>query len=181
MDCPTCEAMVDAYVDGELSATESAAFEAALPGCPDCRRRLEETRAMSGFLRDLPVERAPDLLRAKIERELRAISSASQPQARPAARLGMGQGAPPSSPKSPVASPRTGHGGAGAHALAHPGGGAKVGLVHCGRCLDAAALPAGMARPLALHPHTPHLSSLPSLSLSLSWDRRRPRPPTTSA
>lgn len=83
MDCPTCEAMVDAYVDGELSATESAAFEAALPGCPDCRRRLEETRAMSGFLRDLPVERAPDLLRAKIERELRAISSASKPQARP--------------------------------------------------------------------------------------------------
>ena len=79
MDCPTCEAMVDAYVDGELSATESAAFEAALPGCPDCRRRLEETRAMSGFLRDLPAERAPDLLRARIERELRAISSASRP------------------------------------------------------------------------------------------------------
>lgn len=91
MDCPTCEAMVDAYVDGELSATESAAFEAALPGCPDCRRRLEETRAMSGFLRDLPAERAPDLLRARIERDLRAISSASKPQARPAARLGMGQ------------------------------------------------------------------------------------------
>ncbi len=84
MDCPTCEAMVDAYVDGELSATESAAFEAALPGCPDCRRRLEETRAMSGFLRDIPTERAPDLLRAKIERELRAISQASKPQARPA-------------------------------------------------------------------------------------------------
>jgi anti-sigma factor RsiW len=84
MDCPTCESMVDAYVDGELSATESAAFEAALPGCPDCRRRLEETRAMSGFLRDLPTERAPDLLRARIERELRAISSASKPQARPA-------------------------------------------------------------------------------------------------
>ena len=79
MDCPTCEAMIDAYVDGELSATESAAFEAALPGCPDCRRRLEETRAMSGFLRDLPAERAPDLLRARIERELRAIASASRP------------------------------------------------------------------------------------------------------
>ena len=79
MDGPTCEAMVDAYVDGELSATESAVFEAALPGCPDCRRRLEETRAMSGFLRDLPAERAPDLLRARVERELRAISSASRP------------------------------------------------------------------------------------------------------
>ena len=83
MDCPTCEAMVDAYVDGELSATESAAFEAALPGCPGCRRRLEETHAMSGFLRDLPAERAPDLLRARIERELRAISQASKPQSRP--------------------------------------------------------------------------------------------------
>ena len=34
MDCPTCEAMVDAYVDGELSATESIAFERALAGCP---------------------------------------------------------------------------------------------------------------------------------------------------
>lgn len=84
MDCPTCEAMVDAYVDGELSATESAAFEAALPGCPECRRKLEDTRAMSGFLRELPTERAPDLLRAKIERELRAISQASKPKTRPA-------------------------------------------------------------------------------------------------
>ncbi len=84
MDCRTCEAMVDAYVDGELSTTESIAFEAALAGCPDCRRRLEETRAMSGFLRALPAEAAPDLLRARIERELRAISAASKPQARPA-------------------------------------------------------------------------------------------------
>jgi anti-sigma factor RsiW len=81
MDCPTCESMVDAYVDGELTATESAAFEAALVGCPDCRRRLEETRAMSGFLRDLPIEPAPDLLRARVERELRSISAASKPAA----------------------------------------------------------------------------------------------------
>ncbi len=80
MDCPTCEAMVDAYVDGELSATESAAFEQALAGCPDCRRRLEETRAMSGFLHELPVEPAPDLLRARIERELRTISAAAAPR-----------------------------------------------------------------------------------------------------
>ena len=38
MDCPTCEAMVDAYVDGELTATESADFERALEACPDCRQ-----------------------------------------------------------------------------------------------------------------------------------------------
>jgi anti-sigma factor (TIGR02949 family) len=75
MDCPTCEAMVDAYVDGELSASESADFERSLAACPDCRRRLEAARAMSGLLRELPAEPAPDLLRARVERELRAIAS----------------------------------------------------------------------------------------------------------
>lgn len=74
MDCPTCEAMVDAYVDGELTATESAEFERALGSCPQCRRRLETARTMSGLLRGLPVEPAPDLLRARIERELRTIA-----------------------------------------------------------------------------------------------------------
>lgn len=74
MDCPTCEAMVGAYVDGELSAGESAEFERALETCPECRRRLEETQAMSGWLRDLPAEPAPDFLRAKVEREVRAIA-----------------------------------------------------------------------------------------------------------
>jgi len=71
--------MVDAYVDGELSATESAAFEAALERCPECRKKVEAARAMGGLLRELPLEPAPDLLRARIERELRAISAASVP------------------------------------------------------------------------------------------------------
>jgi anti-sigma factor RsiW len=66
--------MVDAYVDGELSAGESAAFEQALKTCPECRKRLESARAMSGLLQELPLERAPDLLRARIDRELRAIA-----------------------------------------------------------------------------------------------------------
>ncbi len=80
MDCPTCEAMVDAYVDGELSATDSAAFELALETCPDCRRRLEAARTMGGLLRELPADPAPDLLRARIERELRAIAATAQPK-----------------------------------------------------------------------------------------------------
>ena len=75
MDCPTCEAMVDAYVDGELSASESADFERSVAACPECRRRLEMARAMSGLLRALPTEPAPDLLRARVERELRAIAA----------------------------------------------------------------------------------------------------------
>jgi len=74
MDCRTCEAMVDAYVDGELSARDSAAFEAALATCPDCRRRLEAARDLSSLLRGLPIDPAPDLLRARIERDLRAIA-----------------------------------------------------------------------------------------------------------
>jgi anti-sigma factor RsiW len=74
MDCPTCEAMVDAYVDGELTATESADFERALAACPECRKRLESARAISSLLHELPAEPAPDLLRARIERELRSIA-----------------------------------------------------------------------------------------------------------
>lgn len=88
MDCPTCEAMVDAYVDGELTATESAAFERALEGCPDCRQRLEAARAMSSLLRDLPAEPAPDLLRARVERELRTI--AGRPRERMRQRMQWG-------------------------------------------------------------------------------------------
>jgi len=85
MDCPTCEAMVDAYLDGELSASDSAEFERALENCPECRKRLEAGRAMSGLLRELPLEPAPDLLHARIERELRAISGRAS---RPAAVIG---------------------------------------------------------------------------------------------
>jgi anti-sigma factor RsiW len=82
MDCPTCEASVDAYVDGELSVRESAEFEQALTSCPECRRRLQTARTISGLLRDLPAERTPDLLRARIERELRASVGGPQPLAR---------------------------------------------------------------------------------------------------
>ena len=82
MDCPTCEAMVDAYVDGELTATESADFERALSVCPECRKRLDTARAVGNLLRDLPAEPAPDLLRARIERELRGIAGRT-PTARP--------------------------------------------------------------------------------------------------
>jgi anti-sigma factor RsiW len=71
--------MVDAYLDGELSASDSAEVERALGACPECRKRLEAGRAMSGLLRELPLEPVPDLLRARVERELRAIAGASRP------------------------------------------------------------------------------------------------------
>jgi len=85
MDCATCETMVDVYLDGEMSATDCVAFERALELCPECRKRLEDARALSGLLHDLPAEPVPDLLRARIERELRSIAGKSQPVV-PAAR-----------------------------------------------------------------------------------------------
>src|SRR5262249_48494689 len=60
--------------DGELSASENADFERALELCPECRTRLERVREMSSLLRALPAEPAPDLLRARVEREIRAIA-----------------------------------------------------------------------------------------------------------
>lgn len=86
MDCATCEAMVEVYLDGELSAAEAVAFEQALDRCPDCRRRLEEARAVSRLLRDLPLEPAPDLLRARVERDLRAVAMPSIADRRPSLR-----------------------------------------------------------------------------------------------
>jgi len=80
--------MVDAYIDGELTATESADFERALEGCPECRKRLASARALSGLLRELPAEPAPDLLRARVERELRTI--AGQPRERLRQRMPWG-------------------------------------------------------------------------------------------
>jgi anti-sigma factor RsiW len=82
MDCPTCEAMVDAYVDGELPPSECIAFERALETCPDCRQRLDTARRLSALVRELPVEPAPDLLHARIERELRTIAGTTRTRPR---------------------------------------------------------------------------------------------------
>lgn len=82
MDCPTCEAMVDAYVDGELPPSECLAFERALDGCPQCRQRLDTARRLSALVRELPIEPAPDLLHARIERELRTIAATTRTQPR---------------------------------------------------------------------------------------------------
>lgn len=71
MDCPTCEAMVEPYLDGELPAGESVRFEAALDVCPECKAKLVRLQSLRVQIRELPTARAPDLLRARIERELR--------------------------------------------------------------------------------------------------------------
>ena len=59
MDCPTCEAMVESYLDGELPAGESARFEAALAECPECRAKLERLQTQRALIRDLSRSDAP--------------------------------------------------------------------------------------------------------------------------
>jgi anti-sigma factor RsiW len=83
MDCATCEAMVESYLDGELPAGESVRFEAALAECPECQAKLERLQAQRALIRDLPTARAPDLLRVRIERELRVDTPASGPRVWP--------------------------------------------------------------------------------------------------
>ena len=50
IECTEIAQWLDAYVDGELSARDSADFERALESCPGCRERLEAARKMSGLL-----------------------------------------------------------------------------------------------------------------------------------
>src|SRR5436190_769500 len=57
-----------------LAGDQRRQMARALETCPDCRQRLEAARTMSGLLRELPAELAPDLLRARVERELRTIA-----------------------------------------------------------------------------------------------------------
>ncbi|MBR2819528.1 MAG: anti-sigma factor [Reyranella sp.] len=96
MDCPTCEAMVEPYLDGELPAGESVRFEAALEACPDCRGKLDRLRGLRSLIRELPAERAPDLMRARLERELRAAIAAAAPLVESASSPTPGSAATPS-------------------------------------------------------------------------------------
>jgi anti-sigma factor RsiW len=70
---PVFEAQLDAYLDGELAATEAAELEAHLRACPHCARVEQRRRALSTALRDqMPRFRAPDTLRARVRAAVRA-------------------------------------------------------------------------------------------------------------
>jgi anti-sigma factor RsiW len=48
------EELLDAYLDGELSASQRRQAEAHLKDCPDCRAELEQRRALSPVLQTAP-------------------------------------------------------------------------------------------------------------------------------
>ena len=72
MDCREVRDLLPVFVDDELDAVRSREIESHVAGCPDCAGALASQRGLSTALRrDLPYHRAPDLLRARIAREVR--------------------------------------------------------------------------------------------------------------
>jgi anti-sigma factor RsiW len=55
MSCGRMEKQMMPYVDGRLKAGEQREVEAHLAACPACRLRVNEFRAVSGLLDELPL------------------------------------------------------------------------------------------------------------------------------
>ncbi|HUY13174.1 MAG TPA: zf-HC2 domain-containing protein [Terriglobia bacterium] len=53
MTCKNLEGLITEYLEGALSPPARADFEAHLAACPDCRKRLDETRALIAASHDL--------------------------------------------------------------------------------------------------------------------------------
>jgi anti-sigma factor RsiW len=54
MSCDRMESRILPYVDGRLKASEQREVEEHLSECPACRVRVNEFRAVSGLLDELP-------------------------------------------------------------------------------------------------------------------------------
>jgi anti-sigma factor RsiW len=81
MPCAETESRLHAYFDGELDALAAAAFEVHLEACAECRSALEGLEAMRSALRtELPFERAPGELAARVSAALDREASAAAPQ-----------------------------------------------------------------------------------------------------
>ena len=64
---------LSAFIDDELDAIGSREVQRHLESCTDCAAALSRQRALSGSLRDrLQYHQAPDLLRARVMRDLRS-------------------------------------------------------------------------------------------------------------
>ncbi|MFH2053413.1 MAG: anti-sigma factor [bacterium] len=66
MRCERIETLLDAYVDRETSAEETAALETHLQECPACRRELESRRELRRLFSGRPQVTAPAGLQDRI-------------------------------------------------------------------------------------------------------------------
>ena len=77
--CPEHERL-QAYFDGELDAPGAVQFEQHLTTCADCRAELAALQASRGALRThFAAERAPQPLRASLQRALDAEEQPMRP------------------------------------------------------------------------------------------------------
>jgi anti-sigma factor RsiW len=73
---PGFEAELDAYLDGELAATEARELEAHLAQCPDCARFRDGRLALRAAIQArVPAFQAPDALRARVQTALRGAGA----------------------------------------------------------------------------------------------------------
>ena len=80
MQCDEIRPRLEAYIDGELGATERAALRDHLQSCPDCGPEAAAIERLRDAIRSsAPVYRAPDKLRSQIRFALRREEAASAP------------------------------------------------------------------------------------------------------
>jgi anti-sigma factor RsiW len=66
VNCRECEQQLDAYVDGELTPSESAVLHEHLQTCAACGRRFADRESLGRLVRSVPYYPAPDRLRAQV-------------------------------------------------------------------------------------------------------------------
>src|ERR1051325_8205233 len=69
-DCTEARAALTPYVDGELDAGESGAFERHLEGCAVCRQALAAERALKSAIRAMPRTAMPVSLAERVRAAL---------------------------------------------------------------------------------------------------------------
>ena len=81
MTHPGLEAQLDAYLDGELAATDARELEAHLAQCPECARFRDGRLALrAAIAARVPAFPAPAALRQRVREALRAAAPARAPR-----------------------------------------------------------------------------------------------------
>ncbi|MCX6998784.1 MAG: zf-HC2 domain-containing protein [Candidatus Sumerlaeota bacterium] len=71
-DCEHIREMMEAYIDGELSAGERSSLEAHIAVCNSCRAALEKEKSLLNALHAVATVPAPEALRIRVMARLRA-------------------------------------------------------------------------------------------------------------
>jgi len=75
MTHPNLEAQLDAYLDGELAAADARALEAHIAQCSECARWRDDRVTLRAAIKSqIPVLRAPDVLRQRVRTQIRSGS-----------------------------------------------------------------------------------------------------------